>query len=197
MTHEQVTHGAGAEFQARADARARGSGVGAGGPRERPRGVWGEAPRKLVAFLITAALAAGGVWWSRRQASVKAPEEPESAIWRMLDASRGGDAASYLDCFTGGMRAQLETTARGMTSPKFSEYLRESMGRVKGVAVYDVARGGPTEASLVVEYVYQDQNERQRMSLRMVAGTWRIETAEASQRIQPLIPYGKPVTEVQ
>jgi hypothetical protein len=187
----------GTPFQARADARARGSGVAAGGPRERPRGVWGEAPRKLVAFLITAALAAGGVWWSRRQARVKAPEEPESAIWRMLDASRGGDPTSYLDCFTGGMRAQLETTARGMTPPKFSEYLRESMGRVKGVAVYDVARGSPTEASLVVEYVYQDQNERQRMTLRMVDGTWRIETAETSQRIQPLIPYGKPVTEVQ
>ena|SRR5436309_15457956 len=152
--------------------------------------------KKALAFVMTILLAGAAVWWSYRQRA-RTPEEPESAVWRMLDASRNGDRAAYLECFEGAMRAQLETTARAMTPPRFSEYLRESVSRVKGVAVYDVARAGPGQASLVVEYVYQDQNERQRMVLKMTQGTWRIESAEASQRIQPLIPYGKPVTEVQ
>ena len=52
-------------------------------------------------------------------------------------------------------------------------------------------------ATLVVEYVYQDQNERQRMALTLMGGVWLIESAESSQRVQPLIPYGKPVSDVQ
>ena len=152
--------------------------------------------KKALAFLITASLAGGAILWSYRQRS-KTPEGPESAVWRMLEASRNGNVTAYLDCFTGGMRAQLETTARGMSPTRFADYLRESAGRVKGVAVYDIVRPGPVEASLVIEYVYQDQNERQGMTLKMERGNWRIESAEASQRVQPLIPYGKPVTEVQ
>jgi hypothetical protein len=115
----------------------------------------------------------------------------------MLEQSRAGSVEGYMNCFTGSMREQLEVTARGMTLPRFSEYLRESIEKVKGVAVYDVQRSGEGAATLVVEYVYQDQNERQRMSLRKEGESWRVESAEPSRRIQPVIPYGKPVTEVQ
>lgn len=150
--------------------------------------------KKTVAFGLTVALAVAGAWWSYRQPN-KSSEDPEAAIWRVLDCSRAGNVDGYLDCFTGSTRAQLEATARGMTLPKFSEYLKQSVEKVKGVAIYDVQRPGEGQAALVVEYVYQDQNERQRMSLKLEKGLWRIESAETSQRIQPLIPYGKPVTE--
>ena len=152
--------------------------------------------KRAVAAIVTAALLGGAVWFSRQRRAA-APEEPEAVVWRMLDASRAGKVDDYLDCFTGGMRRELETTARGMSPPKFSDYLRSSVARVKGVAVYDLQRPSDSSAQLVVEYVYQEENERQRMRLRMEQGLWRIENAEASQRIQPLIPYGKPVTEVQ
>jgi hypothetical protein len=154
------------------------------------------ASRKVFAFALTLALVAGAVFLSYRQRP-KTPEEPENVIWRVLDQSRAGSVEGYMDCFTGSMREQLEVTARGMTLPRFSEYLRESIEKVKGVAVYDVQRSGEGAATLVVEYVYQDQNERQRMSLRKEGESWRIESAEPSSRIQPVIPYGKPVTEVQ
>jgi hypothetical protein len=154
------------------------------------------ASKKLLAFALTVGLAAGAVFLSYRQRP-KTPEEPENVIWRVLDQSRAGSVEGYMDCFTGSMREQLEVTARGMTLPRFSEYLRESIEKVKGVAVYDVQRSGEGAATLVVEYVYQDQNERQRMSLRKEGESWRIESAEPSSRIQPVIPYGKPVTEVQ
>jgi|SRR5262245_37328464 len=152
--------------------------------------------RKAFAFVLTLVLVAGAVFLSYRQRP-KTPEEPENVIWRMLEQSRAGSVEGYMDCFTGSMREQLEVTARGMTLPRFSEYLRESIEKVKGVAVYDVQRSGESAATLVVEYVYQDQNERQRMSLRKEGELWRVESAEPSRRIQPIIPYGKPVTEVQ
>jgi len=153
-------------------------------------------PRKrIVAFAITAAIAGGALWYSIRQRS-KTPAEPESAVWQMLDESRAGKVEGYLSCFTGSMRAELEATAKGMGVEKFSEYLKGSVARVKGVAIYDVRATGPEDASLTVEYVYQEQNERQRMSLRHEGAAWRIAAAEKSQRIQPLIPYGKPVSEV-
>jgi len=152
--------------------------------------------KRAAAFILTAAMIGGAIWFSYRERT-KQPEEPENAVWRMLDQSRAGSVEGYLECFTGATRAQLEATARGMTLPKFSDYLKGSVGLVKGVAVYDIARSGPEDAALVVEYVYQDRNERQRMTLKLESGVWRIGSAEGSQRIQPLIPYGKPVTEAQ
>ena len=152
--------------------------------------------KRAAAFVLTAAMIGAAIWFSYRPERRRV-EEPEGAVWRMLDYSRTGSVEGYLDCFTGPTRAQLESTARGMTLPKFSDYLKESVARVKGVAVYDVARAGPHDAALVVEYVYQERNERQRMTLKLENGAWRIASADGSQRIQPLIPYGKPVTEVQ
>jgi hypothetical protein len=151
---------------------------------------------RFLAFVLTLALVAGAVVLSYRK-TAKTPEEPENVIWRLLDHSRAGSVDRYMDCFTGSMRQQLEVTARGMSLPRFAEYLKESIEKVKGVAVYDVQRSGEAAATLVIEYVYQDQNERQRMILRKEGESWRIESAEPSRRIQPVIPYGKPVTEAQ
>ena len=152
--------------------------------------------KKTLAFMLTVAMLGAGIWFSYKQRNTT-PDEPESAIWLMLEKSKAGDVEGYLDCFTGQTRAQLETTAQGMSLPKFSDYLKESVAPVKGVAIYDVQRPNEVLTTLVVEYVYQDQNERQQMSLKKERSRWRIEKAEASQRIQPLIPYGKPVTEAQ
>ena len=152
--------------------------------------------KKTLAFTLTVVILGAGIWFSYRQRNTT-PEEPESVIWLMLEKSKAGDVEGYLDCFSGQTRAQLETTAQGMSLPKFSEYLKQSVAPVKGVAVYDVQRPSEVLTTLVVEYVYQDQNERQQMSLKKDKSRWRIEKAEASQRIQPIIPYGKPVTDGQ
>src|SRR5881628_814234 len=138
--------------------------------------------KKGLAFLITALLVAGMLLLSYRQRKLT-PEAPDAVIWRLLERSRAGNVQAYLDCFSGSTRAQLEATAREMAIPRFSDYLKESSVRVKGVAVYDVQRTSERSATLVVEYVYEDQNERQRMALRLEGGTWRIESAESSQRV--------------
>ena len=152
--------------------------------------------KNTSAVVLTLLLISGTVYYSYRQRNRKS-EEPESAIWRMMESSRDGDVHGYLECFTGRTRTQLEATVREMTPVKFAGYLRETSGAIKGVAVYDVQRTGEGAAGFVVEYVYQNQNEKQRMSLKFENGLWRILSAEVSQRVQPLIPYGKPVTEAQ
>lgn len=152
--------------------------------------------KKVLALLLTVGLICGALYLSNRRRNMTF-EGPESAVWRMLDESRSGSVEGYLDCFTGAMRAQLEMTANGMTLPRFSEYLKESAGKVKGVAVYGVQQTNAGRASLTVEYIYPDHNERQRVNLRLEQGRWRVEAAESSQRVQPLIPYGKPVTDLQ
>ena len=152
--------------------------------------------KNTSAVVLTLLLISGTVYYSYRQRNKK-PEEPESAIWRMMESSRDGDVHGYLECFTGRTRSQLEATVREMTPAKFAGYLRETSSAIKGVAVYDVQRTGEGAAGFVVEYVYQSQNEKQRMSLKFENGLWRILSAEVSQRVQPLIPYGKPVTEAQ
>jgi hypothetical protein len=35
------------------------------------------------------------------------------------------------------------------------------------------------------------------MSVKLENGRWRVEAADSSQRIQPLIPYGESVTDLQ
>ena len=152
--------------------------------------------KKGLAILITVLLIAGAILFSYRQRKSD-PEEPETVIWRMLEHSRTGDVQAYLDSFSASTRAQLEATAREMTFAGFSDYLKESSARVKGVAVYEVRRMGEDRATLVVEYVYKDRNERQRLGLKRQGGRWCIEWEETSQRVQPLVPYGKPATDVQ
>lgn len=151
---------------------------------------------RIFAGILTVLVIAGALFFSYRERR-KSPDDPESAIWGMWDQARLGKVEGYLDCFTGTTRAQLEATARGMGPQAFSDYLRASVSKVKGIAVFQVQRPAEGEASLIVEYVYQDQNERQSLALKLEAGVWRIDSVGFSQRIQPLIPYGKPVTEVQ
>jgi hypothetical protein len=40
---------------------------------------------------------------------------------------------------------------------------------------------------------FQDQTERQRLTLMLGKGTWRIIETERSRRSRPLIPYGEPI----
>jgi len=75
--------------------------------------------KNTSAVVLTLLLISGTVYYSYRQRNRKS-EEPESAIWRMMESSRDGDVHGYLECFTGGTRTQLEATVREMTPAKFA-----------------------------------------------------------------------------
>jgi hypothetical protein len=154
--------------------------------------------RKPLATILTLAVLGAALWWttSRRTADTGSAGEPQSVVWRMIDESKIGDVEGYLDCFVGEIRRQLQSTVDEMSSAEFSSYLQRSIDELKGVAVFDVEQEG-SRAVLTIEYLYQDESERQRLELRLEDQSWRIASAEASRRKKSLIPYGTPIELVE
>jgi hypothetical protein len=149
-------------------------------------------PKRLVAFILTLFSLSLVLGWAIQQRDGFG-NKPEEVVWKMVNGSRKGDVETYLDCFTGAIRNRLDATAGEMTRKGFSEYLKERGSELKGVAVYDVKRTGERQSSLTIEYIYQDQTERQGLILLLEKGTWRIIETEISRRSRPLIPYGEPI----
>lgn len=147
---------------------------------------------KHLASGLTLLILGGTLWWAVSQRQEDSAGDPQDAIWQMVDHAKAGDAAAYLDCFTGDIRTQLERLREEMTPPRFSRYLEENIAALKGVAVFDVERDGE-RASLIVEYLYKDSSEKQQLELAADRGTWRIAAAQTSRRKESLIPYGTSV----
>ena len=61
------------------------------------------------------------------------------------------------------------------------------------VAISDPQQTGDQEATLRVEYIYQDRNEAQLMYLEKGAAGWKITRADGDERVKTMIPYGTPV----
>jgi hypothetical protein len=166
--------------------------------------------RRTLATLVAVALAAAALWWARGRdlpraggggaassAAADAENEPQSVVWRMVDASKARDVAAYLACFAGDLRTRLDATARQLGDDGFADYLARRVEELKGVALYDVEREGATRASVTVEYVFADEKELQRLHLEEVRGRWVIAGAEESRREKSLIPYGTPIEMVE
>lgn len=144
-----------------------------------------------LALLFALGLLAWAIWREDR-----APETaPQEVVWRMLEASRTGDAAGYLACFGGELEQRLRAMATELGEEGFSRYLERSVGELEGVGLFDLARRGE-RAELVVEYVYALESERQSLELEREGSDWKITGATASTRRRSLIPHGTPIEEV-
>ena len=120
---------------------------------------------------------------------------PESAVWRMVEASRDADPERYLESYTGEMERLLRRNSLEMGSPKFREYLSATYRQVKGIAVSAPQMISPSEGHMSVEYVYADHNETQQVYVRRMGREWKIFRVESAERIKTLIPYGTPATQ--
>jgi hypothetical protein len=118
---------------------------------------------------------------------------PESVVWRMVEASRAGDPARYLECYTGEMEPRLRRDFQEMGAPRSRDYLLDAHRRLKGVAVRSPRMQSPLDAQISVEYVYEDRNEVQQVHVKRVAGSWKIDRVDGAERIKTLVPYGTPV----
>lgn len=118
---------------------------------------------------------------------------PESVVWRMVEASRAGDPARYVDCYTGEMAPRLRKDFEEMGFARSHDYLIDAHRRLKGVAVQSPRMSSPLEALIPVEYVYEDRNEVQQVHVKKVGGLWRIDRVEGAERIKTFVPYGAPV----
>jgi hypothetical protein len=124
-------------------------------------------------------------------------DQPQSVVWRMVDASKARDVGGYLDCFAGDLRTRLDATVRELGETGFADYLGQRVEELKGVALYDVERAPAGGAAVTVEYVYANEKEMQRLHLEEGRGGWRITAADASRREKSLIPYGTPIEQVE
>ena len=146
----------------------------------------------FAALALALAVAVGRKPFSRPSDS-QPPPGPQDAIYAMLGASRAGDVQAFLAAYAGAMRASLEQSVRETGKDPFSRYLKESNSAIKGVALADPQPLGDREASVRVEYVYQDRNEAQTMYLEKDAAGWKITRVDGTERVKTLIPYGTPV----
>jgi hypothetical protein len=128
-----------------------------------------------------------------RSPAEQPPPTPQDAIFAMLDASRTGDVRAYLANYSGRMRAAIEQSIRESGEERFSRYLKESNSAIKGIAVSEPQQISNREASVRVEYIYQDRNEAQTMRLEQEGRVWRITGVDATDRVKTLVPYGTPV----
>lgn len=154
--------------------------------------------KRTLAQILTIALLAsivGLIIYRKRPAPAPVETGPESAIWRMIDASRAADPEKYLGCYSGEMERQLRQNYREMGADRFREYLLSTHRQIKGIAVSPPQMSSAGEAGIDVEYVYQDRNERQRVVVRREGSQWKIVQVQGAERIKTLVPYGTPVTE--
>jgi hypothetical protein len=147
----------------------------------------------VTILVLVAALGIGLARKAGWRPTAKAPSEPQDAVYTMLAAARNGDVPAYLACYTGQMHATLRQAVKESTEPGFAKYLRDSHAAIKGVAVSDPQRIGEREATLRVEYIYQDRNEAQIVSLEKGPAGWQIARTDSADRVPALIPYGTPV----
>jgi len=125
----------------------------------------------------------------------KSTPGPEDAIYAMLDAARAGDTKTYLDSFSGRMRAQLLQTVKETSERNFAEYLRTQNADFQGVAVSVTDRPSDSEAQVRVEYVYSGRNDVQSVYLRKDSSRWKIVKVASAARTKTLVPFGSAVTD--
>jgi hypothetical protein len=160
--------------------------------------------RRTAATVVAVALAAAALWGARGRdapgAAANASDgeaEPQSVVWRMVDASKARDVDAYLECFAGDLRSRLDAIAAQLGEDGFADYLARRVEELKGVALYDVERPDPGRATVTVEYVFAEDKELQRLHLEEARGRWVIAGAEESRREKSLIPYGTPIEQVE
>ena len=155
-----------------------------------------------LAAALGAAVARQNGWkiptWSlnRNLSAPQRPAEatPQDAIYAMLDGARDGDVKKYLAAYTGSMETALRQSISESSEAAFRKYLQDTNAALKGVAVMAPdAAPGDREVKVRIEYVYQDRNEAQTMSLEKTASGWKIARVDSAERVKTLVPYGTPV----
>lgn len=153
--------------------------------------------KRWATLAATLILLGAAVYFGRGPSDERAAPaaSPAECIERMFDAAERGDAAAYLDCFTGAERERLLEELNSAPREKFAATLVESVRPLKGRAVNGPASNlqGAEQAKLEIERIYEHHGERQSYGLRRESVGWRIVSVGAVERFQQAIPYGTPV----
>jgi len=153
--------------------------------------------KRSATLAATLVLLGAAVYFGRGSSDGRAAPaaSPAECIERMFAAAERGDAAAYLDCFTGAERERLRGELNSGPREKFAAALVESVRPLKGRAVNGPASNSKSaeRATLEIERIYEHHGERQSYGLSRASGGWRIVSVGAVERFQQAIPYGTPV----
>ena len=154
-------------------------------------------PVLVLALLGVVIAKKNGLDWRTQRAASRqqsdADASPEDTIYATLEAARAGDTKRYLDLYSGSLRASLDQMVSEGGETGFQQYLKSRSAELKGLAVFDPKPTTGTEVQVRVEYVYQDRNETQLMTLEKSGNVWRIVRSDNAERAKTLVPYGTPV----
>ena len=94
------------------------------------------------------------------------------------------------------MEASLRRAAAEIGEARLLKSLQEKNAPVKGIAILEPERLSEREVKARVEYVFADRNEVQIVYLEKAGERWKIARVEGAQRIETLVPYGTPVSQL-
>lgn len=130
---------------------------------------------------------------NRNRASAPNADDPNEVVRTMVAAERAGDVETWLGCFAGELRDQLEARLAAGSREQAAGELRHGAARLTGVVTTDSTQLAADRVRVVLERVYTDSNERQELELQRTGGRWQIVRQTVLDRFAPEIPYGTPV----
>lgn len=136
-------------------------------------------PQATVQDLSAAAEAQGG------------EDRPSSVVSAMFDAARAGDVETYLDCFSGEPREQIEAQLRqAVSAERFSAALRAPLARLNGYSFSSATEREPGVVELVAEQIFDGYTKSFHVEVTRAADGWKITALESTGR--KANRYGQP-----
>lgn len=125
------------------------------------------------------------------------PLDPATAIvTAVIQAASVGDVDAYLDCFRAPLRARLDQEIAEVGRADFAARMKSAAEARRSHAVFEPTPDGPDAASVLVESVFLDRNERRTFRLNRLADGWKIVEVESTRSQNPKVKYGSPATSV-
>jgi len=153
--------------------------------------------RKAATLGVVAVVLVGVLVAVRRrpvgQQAAGPEEQLDACVSRMMQAAQAGDVATYLSCFGGELRRKLQARLEREGREQAAAELRASQADLKSYVTMDWNRLSDSEATLTLERVYSDHNEKHRLRLQRSGRAWTIVEMTPLESYAPEIPYGTPV----
>jgi hypothetical protein len=151
---------------------------------------------RLIPMLTATVLIAGvlATFWLTRDSSLPSGD-PAAAVADMLTAEREGELDVWLGSFGGDLHTQLARQVAAVPREQGVAELRRGTATLLGCVTHSVEQIASDRAVVVVERIYRDSNERQRLELQQLDGQWKIVAQTVNERFAPEIPYGTPVVQ--
>lgn len=125
---------------------------------------------------------------------IELSDPAEARVHSLLQSARDGDVAAYVDAFDQPIRARIEREIDEQGATAFAAALRQAAQSRKSRAVFAPVREGDDVASVVVETVYVDHNERQTYRLGRKPEGWLITGVTTVRGQQPPSRFGATAT---